>query len=46
MTLEMPYKGNDNAGEAAAAGFTTAQCRALGAAAIDAIGDIIPQLMR
>jgi hypothetical protein len=46
MTLEMPYKGNDNAGPAAAEGFTTDQCKRLGAACVDAIGDVLPHLLR
>lgn len=44
MTLEMPYKGNDNAGAVAKLGFTPKQAVDLGAAAVDAIADILPDL--
>ena len=46
MTLEMPYKGNANAGADAAMGWTTDQCRHLGSATIDAIADTLPHLIR
>jgi murein tripeptide amidase MpaA len=42
MTMEHPYKGNDNAGEVAKEGFTVKQCRDLGEATIEALGDILP----
>ena len=46
MTLEMPYKGNANAGGAAAEGWSTDQCRALGAATVGVFEDILPELGR
>ena len=46
LTLEMPYKGNDNAGDDAKLGFTTDQCTRLGADALDAILAILPDLAR
>lgn len=42
MTLEMPYKGNPNAGLKEAKGWTTENCVALGAGAIDAIYNTLP----
>jgi len=44
MTLEMPYKGNPNAGEKEAIGFTTEQCAGLGATIIDAIYQNLPSI--
>ena len=40
------FKGNVNAGPAAAAGYTPGECRALGAACVDAIGDVAPAAAR
>jgi len=37
MTLEMPYKGNPNAGVKEGSGFTTGHCAGLGAGVIDAM---------
>lgn len=44
FTIEMPYKGNVNAGTEWAKGWTVEQCRRLGAAALDAILEVIPRL--
>ena len=46
MTMEHPYKGNDNAGPEAAIGFTTQQCVDLGKATVDAVEDVLPFLVR
>jgi hypothetical protein len=42
--MEHPYKGNDNAGEEAAIGFTTKQCFDLGVDTVDAVEDVLPFL--
>jgi len=46
LTLEMPYKGNINAGLAAAEGFSVEQCRVLGRGSVDAMADTLPLLLR
>eukprot|EP00947_MAST-08B_sp_MAST-8B-sp1_P002442 g2442.t1 len=46
MTMEMPYKGNVNAGPAAAEGWTVQQCADLGVASVNAVEDVLPELLR
>jgi len=44
MTLEMPYKGNPNAGKEEGKGWTTAMCAALGSGFVDAIYAKLPDI--
>ena len=44
VTLEMPFKGNPNAGPEAALGWTTQMCEGLGRAAVDALHGTLPAM--
>ena len=46
MTMEHPYKGNANRGAPWNEGFTTQQCRDLGVETVNAVEDILPDLIR
>ena len=46
MTMEHPYKGNANRGAPWNLGFTTKQCRDLGVETVNAVEDILPDLIR
>ncbi|GMH93984.1 hypothetical protein TL16_g12775 [Triparma laevis f. inornata] len=46
LTMEHPYKGNDNRGPEFARGFTIEQCEKLGEDTVNAVEEIIPQLIR
>jgi murein tripeptide amidase MpaA len=46
MTLEMPYKGNPNAGSKESKGWTIENCVALGASAVDAIYNVQTTLQK
>ena len=45
MTMEHPYKGNNNGGAEDAEGFRIEQCVQLGKDTIDAVEEVLPQLI-
>ncbi|GMH83355.1 hypothetical protein TrST_g4355 [Triparma strigata] len=46
LTMEHPYKGNDNRGKEYSRGFTVEQCRELGEKTVEAVEEILPDLIR